>query len=68
MPAQTEYRVDGAELLAFTKAALEAAGVDDWSVEIVATSLVNASLRGTDSHGVASIHTHSNLLFLGLFF
>ena len=52
MPEEVEYRMDGAELLAFTAAALEAAGGDEWSVEIVSTALVTASLRGTDSHGV----------------
>ena len=48
----TEYRVAPEELLAFATASLQAVGADDWTVEVVADALVNASVRGTDSHGV----------------
>lgn len=40
------------DLLAFARAVLAAAGLDDYSVEAVATGLCETSLRGVDSHGV----------------
>ena len=36
----------------FVASVLRAEGVDEWQVQCVADSLVSASLRGVDSHGV----------------
>ena len=41
-PAGLPYRVAPDDLLRFTKDALQSVGADDWTVEVVATSLVNA--------------------------
>jgi len=45
-------RVAAAELVAFTKRAFEAAGLPANDAEAVATLMVEADLRGSDTHGV----------------
>lgn len=54
------YRVSPAELLTFAQTALRSVGADDWTVEVVSTSLVNASVRGTDSHGIRLLPGYVN--------
>lgn len=45
-------RVKKSELLQFTMDVLQSVGLDDFSLKAVGSSLVEASLRGVDSHGV----------------
>lgn len=45
-------RVAYDDLLAFTRAVLDGAGLDTFSREAVATGLCETSLRGVDSHGI----------------
>lgn len=45
-------RVDAGRLERFACALLEAAGAQDWMAEATAAGLCQASLRGTDSHGI----------------
>ena len=51
-------RVSQAELTDFTRSVLAAVGVAEEHIEPIATGLVEADLRGVDSHGVARLETY----------
>ncbi|MEN6478627.1 MAG: Ldh family oxidoreductase [Anaerolineales bacterium] len=53
--AEGSERIDGAELLRFTRAVLEAAGLGAEQAAVVAASLTQAELRGQGSHGVSRL-------------
>jgi LDH2 family malate/lactate/ureidoglycolate dehydrogenase len=54
-----------AALQAWTAELLAAAGLDRAGAQTVAEALVDASLRGTDSHGVARVPTYAERLLSG---
>jgi LDH2 family malate/lactate/ureidoglycolate dehydrogenase len=58
-------RLHAAPLAAWSRALLEAAGLDPSAAAIVADSLVEASLRGVDSHGVARLPIYAERLRAG---
>lgn len=53
-----DCRLDHQELESFTQGVLDRVGVADDAAAIVAESLVEADLRGVDSHGVARLPTY----------
>lgn len=56
--AQVSRRVDRSELESFAQNVLEAAGVAEEHIRPIARGLVEADLRGVDSHGVARLETY----------
>ena len=55
---QLSRRVEPNKLLTFTRAVLDAVGVEDEHAEHIAKGLVQADLRGVDSHGVARLEAY----------
>ena len=58
-------RVRPEEILAFTAAVLERCGVEAGDADAVATVLVDANLRGVDTHGVALLPLYARRLRSG---
>jgi L-2-hydroxycarboxylate dehydrogenase (NAD+) len=63
--SSTAPRVAAAELAAFIKRALEAAGLSSTDAEIVAGLMVEADLRGSDTHGVIRLPLYLRRLKAG---
>jgi ureidoglycolate dehydrogenase (NAD+) len=61
-----ERRVGAAPLESWTRALLEAAGLESEPAALVAQTLVWTSLRGTDSHGVARVPLYADRLRTGV--
>ena len=61
-----ERRVGAAPLESWTRALLEAAGLESEPAALVAQTLVWTSLRGTDSHGVARVPLYADRLRSGV--
>lgn len=56
--AHINQRVSQDDLINFTRLVLEAVGVAEEHIEPIAAGLVEADLRGVDSHGVARLETY----------
>ena len=59
------HRVPAGELERWTRALLEAAGLEPDAAATVAETLIDTSLRGVDSHGVARVPVYAERLRSG---
>jgi LDH2 family malate/lactate/ureidoglycolate dehydrogenase len=66
MTAETAVPIAASELETWARALLEASGLAPSPSQIVAHSLVDASLRGVDSHGILRLPVYSRRLTAGL--
>ncbi len=61
-----EHRVPAGELERWTQALLEASGLEPNAAAAVAETLIDTSLRGVDSHGVARVPVYAERLRSGV--
>ena len=57
--SKSEYRIPYAELYGFTLRLLQKTGMGDFGSKCAADALLNASVRGVDSHGVARLSRYA---------
>ena len=63
--AELEIRIFAPDLISFGQRILESVEVDETKARLVATSLVAANLRGTDSHGIGLLPYYVNQIEWG---